>query len=242
MTTDDLVTPRRSLFVIQHTDAEYLGHMEDHLEGRNIRFAYMRPHATDGKLPATVKFTDGVILLGGGPWGADGTRDLPTLKEEVALTKEAMLVGAPVVGIGLGAQILALASGGGLEPGPLTFEVTEAKRAKDGALNGYLPERFPVAVYMRGRPVPPPHADILAVDAAGRPALFQPAPNCFGFIGHPGIKAAMAEDLIMEFEESPENPADQLAAVRARQTEIEDALVPIMTGLVQLTGWMGAIE
>ena len=31
-----------------------------------------------------------------------------------------------------------------------------------------------------------------------------------------------------------------LAALRARQPEIEDALVPIMTGLVQVTGLMRA--
>ncbi|MDD9878965.1 MAG: hypothetical protein OXR84_16145, partial [Magnetovibrio sp.] len=67
-----MVQPARSLYVIQHTDAEYLGHMEDHLEGRGIRFTYMRPHATDGTLPATVQFTDGMIVLGGGPGGAAG--------------------------------------------------------------------------------------------------------------------------------------------------------------------------
>jgi hypothetical protein len=29
-----------------------------------------------------------------------------------------------------------------------------------------------------------------------------------------------------------------MAALRAAKTEIEDALVPIMTGMVQVTGWM----
>ena len=56
---------RRSLYVVQHTDSEYLGLIEDHLEGRSIGFSYMRPHTTGGKLPATVKFTDGLVLLGG---------------------------------------------------------------------------------------------------------------------------------------------------------------------------------
>jgi DNA ligase (NAD+) len=48
----------------------------------------------------------------------------------------------------------------------------------------------------------------------------------------------MAEDLIMEFEEAPTETAPQLAALRTMKTEIEDALVPIMTGLIQLTGLM----
>ena len=38
--------------VIQHTSGEYLGLIEDHLEGRRIRFQYFRPFAGGGKLPA----------------------------------------------------------------------------------------------------------------------------------------------------------------------------------------------
>jgi hypothetical protein len=48
----------------------------------------------------------------------------------------------------------------------------------------------------------------------------------------------MVEDLIMEFEESPADAQAQLEKLRAAQREMEDALVPIMTGLVQVTGWM----
>ena len=55
---------------------------------------------------------------------------------------------------------------------------------------------------------------LLAVDADERPALFQVGPNSFGFIGHPGFKTAMAEDLIMEFDESPDDPAPQLETVK----------------------------
>ena len=64
---DQFAVERRALYVIQHTDAEYLGLIEDHLEGRSIGFTYMRPHTTGGHLPATVKFTDGVVLLEVGP-------------------------------------------------------------------------------------------------------------------------------------------------------------------------------
>ncbi|MDD9875850.1 MAG: hypothetical protein OXR84_00225, partial [Magnetovibrio sp.] len=149
-----------------------------------------------------------------------------------------MLAGAPVIGIGVGAQILALASGGGVEAAPLRFAVGEAARREESALNGFLPERFPVVTYMRDRPVPPPHADILATDEAGDPVIFQPAQNCLGFSGHPGIKLGMIEDLIMEFEESPADPGPGLDALRTVQNELVDALVPIMTGLIQITGWM----
>jgi hypothetical protein len=80
---------------------------------------------------------------------------------------------------------------------------------------------------------------VLARDAQGRVALFQVGKRAFGFAGHPGLKVAMVEDLVMEFEESPPDIDVALGALRAAQRAIEDALVPIMTGLVQATDWMG---
>lgn len=228
----------KSVYVLQHTESEFLGRIEDHLEGRGIRFTYFRPFTADGALPATVEFTDGLIMLGGGPWGSAGERDLPTLQEELRLVWLCLERRIPVVGIGLGAQILAIAAGGRSENTPLTFQVSEARRLTDDALNGFLPETFPLAVYMRDRPVPPDDASILAVDGDGRPAVFQVGANCLGFTGHPGAKAAMAEDLLMEFDDAPDDPLPALEALRAVQPAIEDALVQIMTGLVQVTGMM----
>lgn len=146
--------------------------------------------------------------------------------------------GKPVIGIGLGAQILAIAAGGGSQAASLAFEIGYARRLEANALAGFLPERFPHVSYMRDRPLPPPSAAILAEDEAGRPAVFQVGGNSLGFIGHPGFKTAMAEDLIMEFEESPEDPAPRLQRLQVMVREIEDALVPIMTGIVKLTGLM----
>lgn len=233
-----MVAPERSLYVIQHTDSEFLGLMEDHLEGRGIRFAYLRPLTAGGRLPATIKFTDGVILLGGGPYGTAGERDLPSLAPEIELVRQCLANRTPVVGIGVGAQILSVAAGGGAMAAPFEVAVAEAKRVADDALNGYLPERFPIACAMRDRPVPPADARVLAIDEGGRPALFQIGANAFGFAGHPGAKAGMFEDLALEFPELEAEWPAALARLREVQTGVEDALVRIMTGLVQLAGWM----
>jgi len=233
-------TPMNVLAVIQHTSGEYLGLLEDHLEGRRIRFQYFRPFAGGGKLPAADVPADGLILLGGGPWGAAGTRDLPTLAAEIALTRARLEDGTPVIGIGLGAQILAIAAGGGVEATDLIFESATVTRNCDDALNGFLPQQFSQVIYMRDRPLPPDNARILATDGEGRPALFQVGDNSFGFAGHPGIKLGMVEDLIMEFEEVPDAAAAGLDKLRLLQPGIEDELVPIMTGLVQCTAWMSS--
>ena len=226
------------LHVIQHTSAEYLGLMEDHLEGRGIRFRYFRPFTEGTPLPSTSITVDGLVLLGGGPWGTTGGRILPSLAQEIALARVYLMSGKPVIGIGLGAQILALAADGGSEAAPLSFSVGRAHRCDPGGLNGYLPETYPHIVYMRDRPLPPAYAATLATDDEGRPALFQIGGNVFGFTGHPGFKRAMAEDLIMEFEEAPADPGPGLAELASLHRDIENALVPIMTGVVQMTGLM----
>lgn len=226
------------LHVLQHTSAEFLGLIEDHLEGRNIRFRYYRPFTEAKVLPKAGATRDGLILLGGGPWGSAGVRDVPTLHKEIALAKACLDHDYPLIGIGLGAQIVALAAGGTSEPAPLTFEVGSAQRVVDGALNGYLPPTYPLAVYMRDWPVPPVAAQVLARDDRGRPVLWQAGPRAFGFVGHPGLKVAMVEDLIMEFDEGPPDLETGLARLRQSQRALEDALVPVMTGLVQIMGWM----
>jgi len=230
----------KALDVIQHTSADYLGLMEDHLEGRRIGFRYVRPFTEKGRLPTPEECGDALFLLGGGPWGSAGGRDLPTLAEEIQLTRFFLSSNRPVVGIGLGAQILAIAAGGESRAAPLAFKVGEGRRVDDAALNGFLPERFPLASYMRDAPVPPRGARILAEDEEGSPAVFQVGERALGFTGHPGFKPAMAEDLVMEFEEAPENPVPTLEQLRLRVGELEDALVWIMTGLVQVTGLMAA--
>lgn len=233
-------TPMNIVAVIQHTSGEYLGLMEDHLEGRRVRFQYFRPFAGGGKLPAPELPADALFLLGGGPWGSAGTRDLPTLQQEIELAKLRLDEGTPVVGFGLGAQILAIAAGGGSEPADLALESVIARRTRDDALNGFLPETFHQVVYMRDRPLLPECADVLAETESGAPAVFRIGDNSYGFLGNPGIKLGMVEDLIMEFEEVPENTAEGLETLRLLQRTIEDELVPIMTGLVQCTQLMSS--
>ena len=233
----------KHLSIIQHTQSEWLGAIEDHLEGRGIRFSYFRPFTTGGGLPNVMTLGDGLILLGGGPWGAashdaDHDRRLPTLDAEVRLVRACLMMGKSVVGLGIGSQILALAADGSAEAVPLSLDVETVSRSSDTALAGFLPPSFNSVVYMRDRPVPPAYAEILARDSTGHPAVFQIGTNAFGFTGHPGLRPAMIEDLVMEFDEVPDDCSEKLPLVRAQARAVEDALVPIMTGLVMACAWM----
>jgi GMP synthase-like glutamine amidotransferase len=223
----------KTLCVVQHVEAEYLGLIEDHLEGRGIRFHYARPFAAGGGVPSEAGDDGGLILLGAGPLGIVSGALVPSLAAEFRLAEDFLRRGLPVIGIGLGSAILAVAAGGGAAEAPLRFTVGEAQRIVPDALAGHLPDRHPVAIYLRDRPVLPASARVLAIAGEGMPAIFQVGDNCLGFLGHPGIKSAMIEDLVMGFDETPEDVADGLAQLRAAQAAIAAALSEIMVGIVK---------
>jgi GMP synthase-like glutamine amidotransferase len=228
----------KTLCVLQHVEAEYLGLMEDHFEGRNIRFQYCRPFTPGSMVPANAGDFAGLVILGAGPKGVVSGRLIPSLGPELRLTHDFLSRKLPVIGIGAGACILASAAGGGAEDAPLRFSVDTAQRVVPDALSGHLPRSFPVAVYMRDRPVLPGGAAVLAESTTGEPLIFQIGENCLGFLGHPGAKSAMIEDLIMEFDEVPDGTAETLAALRMVQGEIAAALGEIMVGLIEKTALM----
>ncbi len=229
----------KTLCVLQHVEAEYLGLLEDHLEGRNIRFRYCRPFAPGVQIPSGTEDFDGLILLGAGPKGIVSGNLVPSLGAELGLTKDFLDRGLPVIGIGIGSCMLSSAAGGGAEEKPLRMTLENARCVLPGALSGHLPQTFPVAVYMRDRPILPGDAKALAVGRDGEPLVFQIRDNSFGFVGHPGIKSAMIEDLIMEFDEVPEGTPEMLLRLRAEQGDIAAALAEIMVGLVEVTHLMG---
>ena len=229
-----------TLCVLQHTEGEFLGLMEDHFESRAIRFSYVRPFVPGATIPAAAGEYAGLVLLGAGPRGIVSGDLLPSLGPELRLARAFLAAGRPVIGIGLGAAILAVAAGGGAEAAPLRFEVGTARRTDPEALAGHLPPSYPLVQYLRDRAVPPPGAHILATDDAGAPALFRIGAHSLGFAGHPGVKTGMIEDLVMEFEETPADLTDGLARLAAVQHALADALSEIMVGLVKATGLMQA--
>jgi hypothetical protein len=100
-----------------------------------------------------------------------------------------------------------------------------------------MPQKFPLLTVMRDTPMPPAYAQALATGPYGKALAFAIGNNAVGFSGHLGIRRAMIEDLVMEFDEAPKDVAQGLEAMAARQTAVEDALVPLMAGILRQWGW-----
>ena len=227
----------RNLAVIQHTESEYLGLIEDHFEGRNIRFQYIRPFLGMDKLPGEA-VGDGLVLLGAGPYGVVSGHILPSLSRELRLTTAYLEAGLPVLAFGLGAVILSVAAGGGAQESELDFALQHAKATASGHLQGHLPASLPLACYLRDKPILSPNAEVLAINEKAEPLIFSVGKHALGFLGHPGMKRGMIEDLIMEFEQTPDDCITPLEALGAAQQEIAEKLTPLMVGVVAHAGWM----
>lgn len=99
----------RKILVLQHVASEPLGHLDALLRRSGIRIRYVNfgrdPHAR----PDVARY-DGLVVLGG-PMNVDQVDHHPHLRTEIDVIREAVQRGKPVLGVCLGAQLLAAAMG-----------------------------------------------------------------------------------------------------------------------------------
>lgn len=101
--------------VVQHAAHEGLGWFQDWLPAMGLDVHPIHPYLGH-RVPATVE-GDALIVLGG-PMGANDDATVPWLPATRELLATAIDDGVPTLGICLGAQLLAVAAGGVVEPGP----------------------------------------------------------------------------------------------------------------------------
>ncbi len=105
-----LARPR--VLVFQHVPFEPLGTLDPLLKEHGFRIRYVNFGRDPSARPSPAGY-DALIVLGG-PMSVDDTADHPNLRTEVELIGEAVAGGMPVLGICLGAQLLARALGAGV--------------------------------------------------------------------------------------------------------------------------------
>src|ERR1700720_2303810 len=109
------------IYILQHHPVENLANIADALEGAALAWQYVR--VDEGQsVPASMKGAGGLIVMGG-PMAVYQTDRYPWLRDEMRLIEDAMKSNLPVLGVCLGAQILAAALGAKVERNPNGKEI-----------------------------------------------------------------------------------------------------------------------
>lgn len=95
----------RNVLVLQHVAHEPLGTLNPLLKNHRLRIRYVN-FERDPNAKVDITKYNGLIVLGG-PMGVHQTRQYPHLKYEMQLIEQALKLNIPILGICLGAQLLA---------------------------------------------------------------------------------------------------------------------------------------
>lgn len=101
--------------VVTHDPDEGPGWLADWLPAAGLDLDVLAPYAGD-ELPATLAGYEALVVMGG-PQQAYDDGSAPWLRPTKALLRAAVAAGTPVLAVCLGAQLLAEATGGVVEPG-----------------------------------------------------------------------------------------------------------------------------
>jgi GMP synthase (glutamine-hydrolysing) len=133
------------IYILQHHPVENLANIADALEGAALAWQYVR--VDEGQpVPSSMKGAGGLIVLGG-PMGVYQTDRYPWLRDEMRLIEDAMKSNLPVLGICLGAQILAATLGAKVERNPKGKEIGwHPIRLSDSAKDDRLMRGLPASI------------------------------------------------------------------------------------------------
>jgi len=112
MTSPKSIERRKPVLMIQHAQHEHPAALRRALESQGIGTLWIHPYS--GEIYPNAHEVGGVISMGG-QMGANDEADFPWIKSEIELLQSAVNLSLPVVGICLGAQMLARALGGRVE-------------------------------------------------------------------------------------------------------------------------------
>jgi GMP synthase (glutamine-hydrolysing) len=109
------------VYVLQHHRVENLGTIAEALEGAALAWQYIRVHEGH-PVPREMKGAGGLIVMGG-PMAAYQADRYPFLRDEMVLIEQAVTEELPVLGVCLGAQIVAAALGAKVTRNPAGKEI-----------------------------------------------------------------------------------------------------------------------
>lgn len=111
----------RTVWIIQHIDAEPPSLIQTVLQRQNLLAVTMRPDQSP--LPEQLAADCSALVVMGGTMGVNEQEQHPWIGRELALLRQAIDTARPVLGVCLGAQFLAAAGGANVYPGDPPKEI-----------------------------------------------------------------------------------------------------------------------
>jgi GMP synthase (glutamine-hydrolysing) len=186
---------RPKILVFQHVPYEPLGTLDPLLKEAGFRIRYVNFGRDPHQRPSLEKYAALIVL--GGPMNAHQIDTYPNLVTEVDVIREAVDSGMSVLGICLGAQLLAKALGGRVsrneerEIGWYDVQLTEAGRA-DPVISSFAPTQQVFQWHEDGITLPGGVVH-LARSAASPVQAFRYGEHAYGFQFHLEVDASLVE-------------------------------------------------
>ncbi len=186
---------RPKVLVFQHVPFEPLGTLDPLLKEAGFRIRYVNFGREPKQRPDLDRYEALIIL--GGPMNADQIHTYPNLITEVDIIREAVERDMGVLGICLGAQLLAKALGGEVsrneirEIGWYDVEMTEAG-LEDPVLSSFTPRQEVFQWHEDGITLPP-DAALLAGSPASPVQAFRYGDHAYGFQFHLEVDRPLIE-------------------------------------------------
>ena len=178
--------PRPKVLVFQHVPFEPLGTLDPLLKDAGFRIRYVNFGREPEQRPQLDRYEALIVL--GGPMNTDQINTYPNLLTEVEIIREAVEEGMSVLGICLGAQLLAKALGGSVsrnevrEIGWCDVEMTEAG-LQDPVLSTFAPTQEVFQWHEDGITLPS-GCELLASSPASPVQAFRYGEHAYGFQFH----------------------------------------------------------
>ena len=191
------------IWVLQHHPVENLGGIADALEEAALAWQYVRVFDR-APIPATMKGAGGLIVMGG-PEAVYQLDRYPYLRDEIRLIEQALEENKPILGVCLGAQLLAAASGAAVRRGESReigwYPVRLAEAASEDRLMRGLPTEF-VAAHWHSDVFDLPNGAV-ALASSEKTAVqgFRVRDNAYGLLFHAEITQERLARLVSEFGE-----------------------------------------
>ena len=186
---------RPKILVFQHVPYEPLGTLDPLLKESGFRIRYVNFGRNPDHRPTLDKYAAIIIL--GGPMNSDQIDAYPNLVTEVEIIRQAVARDMSVLGICLGAQLLAKALGGSVQRNPLReigwydVDLTEAGEA-DPVLSTFARRQQVFQWHEDGMSLPPGTVH-LASSSRSNIQAFRHGEHAYGFQFHLEVDSSLIE-------------------------------------------------